>query len=71
MSTNVDWPIDILISDPASMEKQLDRAVEFARTHAMKEKTCGILVTRHTFTHFTVGLSDSVPFGMTIEHWNA
>jgi hypothetical protein len=50
------------------MERQLDQAVTIARTQAMVEGRQGILVTRHDYNSFTVGLSEAVPFGLTREH---
>ncbi|MGF9660885.1 hypothetical protein AAIH25_03330 [Arthrobacter crystallopoietes] len=35
---------------------------------ALRHRTHGILVTRHHEGHFTVGLSETVPFGYTDEH---
>ncbi|MCI0144093.1 hypothetical protein KNN17_21290 [Arthrobacter bambusae] len=35
---------------------------------AMQERHQGILVTQHDKNSFTVGLSDSAPFGLTHEH---
>jgi hypothetical protein len=71
MSTPVDFPIDVKVSDRASMDDQLDRAVALARSCAMQEKRRGVLVTRHDFNRFSVELSDGVPYGFTRELWNS
>jgi len=68
MTTTVDFPIAVVATDRASMERQLDEAVATALTQAMHEGGRGILVTQHDNDSFTVDLSDAVPFGLTREH---
>ena len=68
MRTAPDLTIAITATDSASMERQLDEAVDVAMTRAMREGRQGILVTRHAYDSFTVTLSDAVPFGLTLEH---
>lgn len=68
MRTAIDLPIEVIVTDRASMERQLDEAVTVARTRAMHKGRQGILVTRHAYGSFTVALSDIVPFGLTREH---
>lgn len=68
MRTTIGLPIPVTATDRASMERQLDEAVDVARTQAMHEGRKGILVTRHDYGFFTVTLSDAVPFGQTREH---
>jgi len=68
MTTTVDFPITVVATDRASMERQLDEAVATALTQAMHEGARGILVTQHDNDSFTVDLSDAVPFGLTREH---
>lgn len=63
-----DFAISVTATDRASMERQLDEAVAVARTKAIRERRRGILVTRHSFSSFTVALSGAVPFGLTLEH---
>lgn len=67
MKTNQDLTIVINAIDRASLDRQLDEAVEIARAKAMQERRQGILVTRRGYDLFTVGLSDTVPFGLTRE----
>jgi hypothetical protein len=49
------------------MERRLDEAHAEAEKQAVETGKYGILVTRHSCERFTVALSDSVPFGMTLE----
>jgi len=67
-ATITDLAIEFTAADRASMERQLEDAVDRARTQAMRERRKGILVTRHTYDSFTVSLSETVPFGLTREH---
>ena len=67
MQTTIDLPIIVTATDRASMERQLDEAVDAALTRAMHEGRQGILVTQHNHASFTVDLSDAVPFGLTRE----
>lgn len=60
--------VTVTAADRASMESRLDDAVDLVRTEALKERSRGILVTRHDYRSFTVILSDKVPFGLTREH---
>ena len=59
--------LTITATDRASMDRELHEAVSAARAVAMRERRCGILVSRHGHDSFTVTLSDSVPFGLTRE----
>lgn len=67
MRTNFDLTIGITATDRASMEQQLNEAVTVASSMAMHERRRGILITRHSYSSFTVALSDAVPFGLTRE----
>lgn len=68
MKTTMDLPVTVRATDRASMERQLDEAVQAALTQAMHEGRQGILVTQVDPASFTVDLSDAVPFGLTREH---
>ena len=68
MKTTIELPKTVTATDRASMERQLDEAVDAALTQAMHEGRQGILVTQHDPVSFTVDLSDAVPFGLTREH---
>ncbi|MCO4255925.1 hypothetical protein [Pseudarthrobacter cellobiosi] len=58
---------DLLVRDPADKETQLTFALETAIQEAKVNKACGVLVTRHHYTQFTVALSPTVPYGQTYE----
>jgi hypothetical protein len=68
MRTAPDLTAAITATDRASLDRQLDEAVDAAITRAIREGRPGILVTRHAHDSFTVALSDDVPFGQTLEH---
>ncbi|TQJ66322.1 hypothetical protein FBY31_0329 [Arthrobacter sp. SLBN-100] len=55
------------ITDPSSRAAELNKAVKMAAEIA-GEQRCGILITLHDFTKFTVALSPDVPFGLIQEH---
>ena len=59
--------LTVEVKDRKLLEEQLEEAVSTAREWAAQEKSRGILVTRLGPGHFTVGLSDDVPFGVTVE----
>lgn len=61
--------LEVTAKDPASLEKDLNAAVEIARTSAMNHGY-GIWVTQHGFTSYTVAVSPDVPFGLTRERRN-
>lgn len=52
--------ITVVASDRASRDKQLDEATRLLRE---VKASCGILVTRHTYTTFTVALRPEVSYG--------
>lgn len=56
--------ITVKVGDPASRDRQLERAISQLRQQATG---CGILVTRVNFTTFAVTLSPDIPFGLTRE----
>jgi hypothetical protein len=58
---------DLHVQSPADKETQLTLALGTAIKAATAEKTCGVLVTRHHYTKFTVSLSPTVPYGQTHE----
>ena len=62
-----DVVLEITAMDTATVENDLNTAVDIARRHAMKERRHGILVTQHDFTRYTVAVSRDVPFGQTHE----
>jgi hypothetical protein len=62
-----DIVLEITAHDPATIENDLNTAVDMAREHAMQERRHGILVTQHGYTSYTVAVSRDVPFGQTHE----
>lgn len=58
-------PIEIKVSDRASMDRSITAAVDRMIESAKQQRTHGILVTRLGDGHFTVGFSKAVPFGYT------
>lgn len=61
------FPLRVSATDPAALQEVLDVAVGLAQSLALQEGGYGVVVTRHSYTEFTVGLSDRVPYGMTEE----
>lgn len=59
--------LEITAHDPATIEKDLNTAVDIARGYAMQERRHGILVTQHNVTSYTVTVSHEVPYGQTHE----
>ena len=68
ITTTIELPMTVRATDRASLERQLNGAVDAALTLAMQEGRQGIMVTQHDPVSFTVDLSDAVPFGLTREH---
>lgn len=59
--------ISVNVEDRASMDYCINAAVDRMIQVARRHRTHGILVTRHSDGHFTVGLDEAVPFGYTDE----
>lgn len=62
-----DEPLTIRVTSRNDMERKLDNAVATLRAQAAPQRRCGIFVTRQAVDRFTVALSDTVPFGLTME----
>lgn len=58
---------DVEVHNAAEKDMQLTFALGNAIRAAQKDRTCGVLVTRHHYTRFTVSLSPTVPYGQTRE----
>lgn len=58
---------DVEVHNAAEKDVQLTFALTNAIHAAQKDGTCGVLVTRHQYTKFTVSLSPTVPYGQTRE----
>lgn len=64
--TTKDWaPIQVHVPDRASMDHYINAAVDRMIKVAQRHQKHGILITRLEDDHFTVELSDAVPFGYT------
>ncbi|AMB42141.1 MULTISPECIES: hypothetical protein [Paenarthrobacter] len=59
--------IRVAAEDPQLLAERLEAAERQAQGWAIREGRCGILVTRHTPTAFTVELHEEVPYGTTRE----
>ena len=72
MDTTTDTLIEVRPRDGASRDECLNAAVDRLIEVARRGPRHGILVTRLGAGHFTVGLSDEIPFGRTEEcdAWN-
>ncbi|MDQ0103095.1 hypothetical protein J2T10_002752 [Paenarthrobacter nicotinovorans] len=57
----------VTVTRRQDVEPALQAAVDRAMIEAMVFPVRGILVTRHDHNSFTVTLSESVPFGTTLE----
>ena len=67
MDTAADTVIEVRVVNGASMDECLNAAVDRMIEVALQGCRRGIRVTRLGAGHFTVGLSDAVPFGRTEE----
>lgn len=67
--THSDILLEVTADDPASLEMDLNTAVEIARASAMHHRH-GIQVTQQGFTSYTVAVSPEVPYGLTRERRN-
>ncbi|MEK0156615.1 hypothetical protein [Arthrobacter oryzae] len=59
--------LEIVAHDPATIEHDLNSAVDIALRHAMQEQHHGVLVTQTGFSTYTVAVSRDVPYGETRE----
>lgn len=61
---------EVRVRCKAEVDQEIDAAVAEVRGSAPADATCGVLVTRHDFDHFSVALSSDVPFGLIYEQDN-
>ena len=59
--------ITVIAGNRSEALQGIDSSVEELQRRATQERTRGILVTRKDWGHFTIELSNSVPYGMTLE----
>lgn len=67
MKTATVEPIEVRVDSACQIEERLNAAVQDLQSLASLTRH-GILVTRVNPGHYTVSLSDKVPFGLTREH---
>ncbi|WP_221385973.1 hypothetical protein [Arthrobacter sp. MAHUQ-56] len=58
--------IEFHVAAPQAVEEELDSAVAVLQPAAVDERH-GVLVTRHSPTHYSVAISAAVPFGTIME----
>jgi hypothetical protein len=68
MSKHESAPIEVLVGSQEQLHDLISDAEAALLPAATKERSAGILVTRHSPGRYTVALSDTVPFGETREH---
>jgi hypothetical protein len=59
--------LEVKVDTARQLEERLDAAVRSLQGAATRTRAHGILVTRLNPGHYTVSLSDTVPFGETRE----
>jgi spore coat protein U-like protein len=57
--------ITVRTENPAELHDQLDQGEKLLQVAAAASATQGILITCHDPSHYTLRLSDDVPFGIT------
>ena len=67
MATATAEYIEVRVNSAGEVEDRLNSAVKDLQVIAARSRTHGILVTRLNPGHFSVSLSDQVPFGLTRE----
>jgi hypothetical protein len=67
MNTTTAEVLEVKVDTAQQLEERLNAAVRNLQDVATRTGAHGILVTRLNPGHYTVALSDSVPFGVTRE----
>ncbi|WP_104175555.1 hypothetical protein [Arthrobacter sp. Y81] len=67
MNTTTADVLEVKVDTAQQLEERLNAAVRSLQDVATRTRAHGILVTRLNPGHYTVSLSDSVPFGVTRE----
>jgi hypothetical protein len=60
-------PVVVHASSAAQLQDDLTIAIDLVRLEAIEDGRHGILVTQHSYTEFTVTISEKVPYGETRE----
>ena len=66
-STDTQYLLEVRGDNPLQIREDLNGAVDRAIAHAMKIGRHGVLVTQHSYTLYTVALSNDVPYGQILE----
>ena len=66
-ATDAFYLLEVRGDKPLQIREDLDRAVDSAIAHAVKGGLHGVLVTQHSYTYYTVTLSNDVPYGQIRE----
>jgi hypothetical protein len=69
MTETVDaaYLLEVRGDEALQIRKELNAAVERAVSHAINVGRHGVLVTQHSYTYYTVALSEDVPYGQIQE----
>lgn len=62
-ATDASFLLEIRGDNPLQIREDINGAVESAIAHAVKVGHHGVLVTQHSYTYYTVTLSNDVPYG--------
>lgn len=65
--THASYVTEVRGDTPDQIRNDLNSAVDRAIGHAIKIGIHGVLVTQHSYTFYTVTLSDNVPYGQIEE----
>lgn len=63
----ISLPVVVRASSATQLQEDLCAAVALVRLKAVEGAQHGILVTQHSYTEFTVTISEDVPYGVTME----
>lgn len=68
MSMQESAHVEVLVGTQEQLHDLLSDAEAALLPAATRERSAGILITRHSHRRYTVALCDAVPFGETREH---
>jgi hypothetical protein len=63
MRINATKRLEVIVTEPGRLYEQLNSAEAALQQAAVSHRQSGILVTRHHPGHYTLTLSNKVPFG--------
>lgn len=69
MTEQADAPylLEVRVHEASRIHDDLNGAVDRAVSHAINKGGYGVLVTQHSYTFYTVALSEEVPYGQIME----